>query len=169
MAGPASTLDIPLHTHLGVLAQSRRRLLRQAHQATPQAWRVPVCCRPAGRHQLLRHRDKLRSKTFRLDRQSQTHPRRCQTREEKVRVDPLFPTRASAANDQKKIVSLLCLRKQTSERTCPRRLSANYFRFQPIRLRARRFVATDKFLRISLESVREHQAGLQNFSEHEAD
>ena len=29
MAGPASPLDIPLHAHLGIMAQRRRRLLRQ--------------------------------------------------------------------------------------------------------------------------------------------
>src|SRR6266852_4972384 len=43
MAGPASPLDIPLHTHLGVLAQRRRRLLRQTNETPSQARRVPIC------------------------------------------------------------------------------------------------------------------------------
>ena len=58
-------------------------------QAGAQARRLPIRRRPAGRHQPLRHRDKLRSQTLRLDRQTQTRPRRCQTREGNVRVNPL--------------------------------------------------------------------------------
>ena len=42
MAGPASPLDIPLHTNLGVLAQRRRRLLRQTNKTPSQARRVPM-------------------------------------------------------------------------------------------------------------------------------
>ena len=54
MAGPASPLDVPLHAYLGVLAQRRRRLLRQTHETAPQAWSVPVGCRPSGCHQPVR-------------------------------------------------------------------------------------------------------------------
>ena len=44
MAGPASPLDVSLHAYLGVLAQRRRRLLRQTHETLPQAWSLPVGC-----------------------------------------------------------------------------------------------------------------------------
>src|SRR3981081_1171368 len=52
--GPASPLDVPLHAYLSVLAQRRRRLLRQTHETAPQAWSVPVGCRPSGCHQPVR-------------------------------------------------------------------------------------------------------------------
>src|SRR5215510_7000844 len=42
MADAASSLDVPLHANLGVLAQYRRRLLRQAHKATPSARRLQI-------------------------------------------------------------------------------------------------------------------------------
>ena len=38
MAGAPSALDIPLHADLGLLAQRRRGLLRDPHQAPSQAW-----------------------------------------------------------------------------------------------------------------------------------
>ena len=47
-------LDLPLHPDLQFLAQRRRGLLRQALQAAPQARRVLLARRPAGRHQPLR-------------------------------------------------------------------------------------------------------------------
>src|SRR3982075_2648041 len=68
MAGPASPLDVSLHAYLGVLAQRRRRLLRQTHETAPQAWSVPVGCRPSGCNQPVRRRNQLRSQTLRLDR-----------------------------------------------------------------------------------------------------
>jgi hypothetical protein len=43
MVGAASPLDVPLHPDLSILAQRRRRLLRQAHAPAPQARRVPIC------------------------------------------------------------------------------------------------------------------------------
>ena len=57
MARPPSALDLPLHADLGLLAQRRRGLLRQAHQAAAQARRVPLHRRTSGRHQPLRRRD----------------------------------------------------------------------------------------------------------------
>src|ERR1700730_18454390 len=68
MAGPASPLDVSLHAYLGVLAQRRRRLLRQTHETAPQAWSVPIGCRPSGCNQPVRRRNQLRSQTLRLDR-----------------------------------------------------------------------------------------------------
>src|SRR5215510_5349750 len=76
MADPASSLD----TNLGVLAQRRRRLLRQAHKLTPQARRVHLRRRPQGRHQPLRRRNQLPPQTLRVDCRSQTRARRCQKR-----------------------------------------------------------------------------------------
>ena len=49
MARPASALDFPFHPNIGILAQCRRGLLRQAHTAPPQARRVPfrtLNCKP---------------------------------------------------------------------------------------------------------------------------
>src|ERR1700730_477781 len=68
IAGPASPLDVSLHASLGVLAQRRRRLLRQTHETAPQTWSVPVSCRPSGCNQPVRRRNQLRSQTLRLDR-----------------------------------------------------------------------------------------------------
>ena len=42
MAGAPSALDIPFHADLGLLAQRRRGLLRDPHQAPPQARRLPI-------------------------------------------------------------------------------------------------------------------------------
>src|SRR5215831_17704881 len=89
MARPSSTLDLPLYADLSFLAQRRRGLLRRAHASTPQARRLPIRRRSESRHQSLRRRDKRRSKTLRLDRRSPPRPRRCETRETSVRVDPL--------------------------------------------------------------------------------
>src|SRR4030088_2875752 len=52
-----------------------RRLLRQTHETAPQAWSVPVGCRPSGCNQPVRRRNQLRSQTLRLDRCRQTRPR----------------------------------------------------------------------------------------------
>jgi len=48
----------PLHARFSVLAQRRRRLLRQAHAPTPQARRVPIRRRSPDRNQPLRRGDK---------------------------------------------------------------------------------------------------------------
>ena len=42
LARPPRALDLPLHPDLGLLAERRRGLLRQAHQAAPAARRVPL-------------------------------------------------------------------------------------------------------------------------------
>ena len=53
LARPPSALDLPLHPDLVLLAQRRRGLLRQAHQAPTEARRLPLRRRPPGRHQPL--------------------------------------------------------------------------------------------------------------------
>jgi hypothetical protein len=45
-----------LHAHIGVLAQCRRGLLRQAHEAAIEARCLHIGLRPASRHQSLRRR-----------------------------------------------------------------------------------------------------------------
>ena len=57
MARPPSALHLPLHADLLLLAQRRRGLLRQTHQAATQARRVPIGRRTPGRHQPLPRRD----------------------------------------------------------------------------------------------------------------
>ena len=47
-----------------LVAQRRRGLLRQAHQAAPEARRLPIARRPAGRHQPLPRRDQHDPKPF---------------------------------------------------------------------------------------------------------
>jgi hypothetical protein len=89
MARPASPLDLPLHADLGVLAQCHRRFLRQAHQPAPQARRVPIRPGTSGRNRSLRRGNQRRSQTLRMVGTPKPHPRRCQKREGKVRVDPL--------------------------------------------------------------------------------
>src|SRR6266566_3393433 len=71
MARAASALDLPLHANLAIMAQCRRRLLRQ---------------------------DQFRPQTLRVDRTPKPHPRRCQKREGKVRVDPLAVLSKAARN-----------------------------------------------------------------------
>src|SRR6187401_2226895 len=89
MADPASPLDLPLHTHLGVVAQCRGGLLRQAHQAAIEARRLPIGRRPASRNQSLRPRPQCRAQALHLDcRSRQNNPGR-QTRAPSVRFDPL--------------------------------------------------------------------------------
>jgi len=56
MIGPASPLDLPLHAHIGILAQRRRGLLRQAHKAAIEARHLPIGRRLAGSDQSLRRR-----------------------------------------------------------------------------------------------------------------
>ena len=89
MACATSALDLPLHANLGVMAQRHRRLLRQAHQPAPQTWRVPIRRGTPSCNRALHRRDQRRSQTLRLDGTRKPHPRCCQTRERKVRVDPL--------------------------------------------------------------------------------
>jgi hypothetical protein len=50
MVGSASPLDLPLHAYIGILAQRRRELLRQAHKAAIETWHLPVG-RPTCRQQ----------------------------------------------------------------------------------------------------------------------
>src|SRR4051794_26259120 len=48
LAGTASPLDVPLHAHLGLLAQRRRGLLLRPDPAASPARRVPLDRRAAG-------------------------------------------------------------------------------------------------------------------------
>jgi Homeodomain-like domain len=89
MAGATSTLGLPLHPNLGILAQRGRRVLRQAHAPAPQARCIPVRRRPATHHQPLRCRYQRRPQTLRLDGRSKAGPGCYQTREANVRVSPL--------------------------------------------------------------------------------
>src|SRR6516225_5116999 len=89
MAYPTPALDLPLHTDLGLMAQRRCRLLRQAHQPAPQTWRIPISRGARNRHRALHRRDQRRPQTLPVDRTPKPHPRGCQTWEANVRVDPL--------------------------------------------------------------------------------
>src|SRR4030081_1176459 len=93
MACPIPPLDLPLHSDLRILAQCGRDFLRQAHQKATHSRRLPICRRSQGRHQPLCPGNQCRTKTLHLDRRSQPRPRRCQTRETSVRVDPLGSTK----------------------------------------------------------------------------
>src|SRR6516225_3743473 len=89
MAYPTPALDLPLHTDLGLMAQRRCRLLRQAHQPAPQTWRISLSRGARNRHRALHRRDQRRTQTLPVDRTPKPHPRGCQTWEANVRVDPL--------------------------------------------------------------------------------
>ena len=67
MAGAASSLGVPLHAHIGVLAQRRRRLLRHAHEAAIKTRRLRIGRRFASRHQSLRRRTQRRTETLQVD------------------------------------------------------------------------------------------------------
>ena len=54
---PLVDAEIAKEGKINILAQRGRRLLRQAHAPSPQAWRVPISPRSPNRHQPLRHRD----------------------------------------------------------------------------------------------------------------
>src|SRR6266478_8012280 len=104
MACATSALDLPLHANLGVMAQRHRRLLRQAHQPAPQTWRVPIRRGTPSCNRALHRRDQRRSQTLRLDGTRKPHPRCCQTRERKVRVDPLAGAGIDLERDNVRIV-----------------------------------------------------------------
>jgi transposase len=53
VAAAASQMDLPFHPDIELLAQCRRGLLRQAHQAATQTRRFPLNRRPPGRHKPL--------------------------------------------------------------------------------------------------------------------
>ena len=53
VARPASTLDLPLHPDLRILAQRCRKLLCQAHAPAPQTRCLPIRRRSEGCHQPL--------------------------------------------------------------------------------------------------------------------
>ena len=89
MAGPASPLDVPLHAHIGILAQRRRGLLRQAHEAAIEARHLPIGRRLASSNQSLCRRTQRGTKTLHLDRRPRQNHCCCQTRAPNVRFDPL--------------------------------------------------------------------------------
>src|SRR6516225_1263608 len=53
LAGSPSAFRVPLHTNLGLMAQCRRGLLREANETTAETRRVPITGRPSSRHQPL--------------------------------------------------------------------------------------------------------------------
>ena len=84
-------LDLPLHADLVLVAQCRRRLLRQAHQEAIEARSLPIRRRPSSRHQPLPRRAQHPAQALHLDRRSRQNHRRRQTRASSVRFDPLAP------------------------------------------------------------------------------
>ena len=68
MAGTASPLDLPLHPDLGIMAQRRRGLLRQADEATIKTRRLRIGRRLAGRYQSVRRRTQYQAEALHLDR-----------------------------------------------------------------------------------------------------
>ena len=68
MAGTTSPLDLPLHPNLGIMAQRRRGLLRQANEATIKTRRLRIGRRLARSNQSLHRRTQLGTKTLHMDR-----------------------------------------------------------------------------------------------------
>ena len=96
MARPAPALHLPLHADLVLVAQRRRRLLRQTRQATIEARRLPIRRRSPGRHQPLRRRDQPNDpKPFTWTADPRQNHRRRQTRAPSVRFDPLGAAQAA--------------------------------------------------------------------------
>jgi transposase len=90
LARPPSALDLPLHADLVFVAQRRRGLLRQAHAAQAQAWRLPFRRRPPSRHQPLRPRIQHREPaTLRLESRSRCHHCCPKPRVPNVGINPL--------------------------------------------------------------------------------
>ena len=90
MAREASALDLPLHPDLVLMAQRRRRLLRQADAPTAQARRVPLRRRTPRRHPALHRRAQPdRGKALRLDRGPRRHHCREKPRVPNVGINPL--------------------------------------------------------------------------------
>ena len=89
MAATPSKVPSPLHADLGLLAQCRRGLLRQAHETAAETRCVPFHRRSPGRHQPLPRRAQPKSKTLRLDRRPRQNHRKGQPRETSVGVNPL--------------------------------------------------------------------------------
>ena len=89
LARPPRALHLPLRADLLLLAQCRRGLLHEALEAAPETRRLPLHCRPPGRHQPLPRRDQRQPKALHLDRRSRQNHRRRQTRASSVRFDPL--------------------------------------------------------------------------------
>ena len=85
-----SALDLPLHADLGLLAQCRRGLLRQTHQAGASS-AASSDRSPSSQIAIKRFIAEANAepKALRLDRTPKPHPRSCQTRETSVRVNPL--------------------------------------------------------------------------------
>jgi transposase len=70
LARTASEVPLPLHPDLGVLAQCRRRVFRQADPTAAQARRLQGHRRSSGRHQTLPRRDQSEPQALHLDRRS---------------------------------------------------------------------------------------------------
>lgn len=79
LAHRVSPRGVPLHAHLGIVADRRRRLLLHPHPQAPQAWRLQVGQPVAGRHHPLRPRPRRHPQTFCLDKNRQSHPRQARS------------------------------------------------------------------------------------------
>lgn len=96
MARTPSPLGVPLHADLILLAQRRRRLVRNAGQATPETRHLPLCSRPAGGHQPLHRRAQPGTQDLRLASEPQSDHRCPKTRVPSVGVNPIaWPCRLS--------------------------------------------------------------------------
>src|SRR5215212_8256647 len=89
LAGAAPALDLPLHADLGLVAQRRRGLFRQADSAAAAARQLPFVGGPAGGDQPLRRGGEQGPPALRLDRRAGRHHREGATRVPSVPVSPL--------------------------------------------------------------------------------
>src|SRR3978361_1412258 len=89
MAGTPSTLDLPFHPDLRLLAKRDRGVLRQADQAPSQTRCVRLRHRAPNRDQALHGGDQRRSKTFPVDKGSAQNSRRRHKGAPRVRFYPL--------------------------------------------------------------------------------
>jgi hypothetical protein len=99
MARASFTLDLPLHPNLVLMAQRCRGLFRQAHQAAPQARRLPVRRRPPGHHPPLHRRAQPGIKTIRLACRPRRHHRSPNKGVPNAVVSPLVSNINSGAAD----------------------------------------------------------------------
>ena len=74
LARPPSTLDLPLHPDLRIVAERGRDLLLGPDTPPPPARHLPLPGRAPGRHQPLPRRAQRQPKALRLDRYARHHP-----------------------------------------------------------------------------------------------
>ena len=89
MARPPSTMDVPFHANVRLVAQRRRGLLRHPDKAPTEARRLSIRHRPSSRHQPLPRRAQSAVPALHLDSRSRQDHRRRATRAPSVKFDPL--------------------------------------------------------------------------------